>query len=324
MRKILAGAIIALSAICLCLPASGKQKGNLRLLYWNIQNGMWDGQTDNYQRFVDFVRSERPDICVWAEAQSNYHTNSAKHFKKGEGYLIEGWKELALRYGHKYVYIGGHRDNFPQAITSRFPIENVERITGSKPDSIVSHGAGWAKVRIKGQTINIVTLHTWPQKWGFNVPKELRERSRKMNEGDHYRRREIEYICRHTILTSAHAQEELWMMMGDFNAQSPLDMASYNYPENSTRYLTHSFILQNTPYRDIVFEKHRNEFQSTTYGHNRIDFVYLSPALEKMALSADVIRNGYTTPVRNAQKLSNFYHPSDHLPILVEFRIRKP
>ena len=37
------------------LPAEGKSKPKpetLRLLYWNIQNGMWDGQNDNYDRFV--------------------------------------------------------------------------------------------------------------------------------------------------------------------------------------------------------------------------------------------------------------------------------
>ena len=40
----------------------------LRLLHWNIQNGMWDGQNDNYDRFVEYVKSKDPDICVWCEA----------------------------------------------------------------------------------------------------------------------------------------------------------------------------------------------------------------------------------------------------------------
>jgi len=34
-------------------------KANLRLLYWNIQNGMWSGQGDNYTRFVKL--GERPE-----------------------------------------------------------------------------------------------------------------------------------------------------------------------------------------------------------------------------------------------------------------------
>ena len=34
---------------CLVTSCGGRsEKGYLRLLYWNIQNGMWSGQGDNY------------------------------------------------------------------------------------------------------------------------------------------------------------------------------------------------------------------------------------------------------------------------------------
>ena len=33
---------------------AGTACGATRLLYWNIQDGMWDGQTDNFNRFVGF------------------------------------------------------------------------------------------------------------------------------------------------------------------------------------------------------------------------------------------------------------------------------
>ncbi len=36
---------------------------------------------------------------------------------------------------------------------------------------------------------------------------------------------------------------------------------------------------------------------------------------------AEVISDDYTTPVRNEQKISNFWHPSDHRPILVEIEL---
>ena len=52
--------------------SDARKEGNkfLNLLYWNIQNGMWDGQTDDYKRFTDWVSSQKPDICVWCEAQT--------------------------------------------------------------------------------------------------------------------------------------------------------------------------------------------------------------------------------------------------------------
>ena len=61
--------------------AYAKKAHEMRLLYWNIQNGMWDGQTDDYQRFTDWVSRQQPDVCVWCEAQKNYKTNSGTTFR---------------------------------------------------------------------------------------------------------------------------------------------------------------------------------------------------------------------------------------------------
>ena len=37
---------------------------------------------------------------------------------------------------------------------------------------------------------------------------------------------------------------------------------------------------------------------------------------------ADVVTDAYTEPVRDPAKLSNFWHPSDHRPILVDFELK--
>ena len=57
-----------------CSQASGKE---LKVLYWNIQNGMWSDQADNYDNFVAYVSSLDPDICVWCEAESRYRTDTS-------------------------------------------------------------------------------------------------------------------------------------------------------------------------------------------------------------------------------------------------------
>ena len=148
-------AAIATSVPCAAKRPSGS---DLRLLYWNIQNGMWSGQGDNYTRFVNWVSAQNPDVCVWCESVTNYKTASDEKIKPDEAYLPELWGELARRYGHEYWYKGGHRDNFPQVITSKYPIENVERIVGSKPDSVVTHGAGWARIEKNGKTCDMRKL----------------------------------------------------------------------------------------------------------------------------------------------------------------------
>lgn len=316
---ITSAALVLLGALFALTTKKEKSGEPLRLIYWNIQNGMWSGQVDNYDEFVGWVNSYSPDVCVWAEAQTIYHYGTDTPMPAEERYLIDGWDSLAARYGHSYVYVGGHRDDYPQVITSRYPIENKKRIIGSEPDSVVTHGAGWATIEVNGQEINIVTLHTWPQKWAFRATDK--DSSRKANGGDHYRRMEMEYIIKNTIATSAAAEDELWMMMGDFNSRSRVDNAFYEYPDDDTRLLVHDYIHNETPYIDVIAECHPGEFHPTMPSASRIDFVYMTPALFSQVKSARVGHDYYTEPVKVG--ISNFYYPSDHRPIIVDMEIMK-
>lgn len=305
---------ILLALLTLSSPAKP-----LKLLYWNIQNGMWADQENNYDNFIKFVNEQAPDICVWCEAKSLYYSGTDKGFKEEmERFLPSNWDVLAARYGHRFVYLGGYRDNYPQVITSRYPIRNVQRLVGTRPDSVVAHGSGWAQIDIKGKTYNIVTLHTWPHKHRYEAKANEIQESRTKCEGDYYRKMELEYICKHTILTHPQAEKELWLMMGDFNTQSRVDNYYYHFPSDTTLFLTHDFIKENTPYRDAVAEKHPDNFQSTTENGKRIDFIYASPAMMQRISKANVIREGFA---KNRKiNLSNFCLPSDHLPILIEFK----
>ena len=308
----------------LCFSAvSWSGEKPLRLLYWNIQNGMWAGQEDNYDAFVAWVKDRRPDICVWCEAETIYKTGTDIKMSAEDRYLVGGWKKLARRYGHRYVYIGGHRDSYPQVITSRRPIRNVARIVGSEPDSLVVHGAGWARLRFRGKTLNIVALHSCPMSCDFRLkhaPKEVQKADAANHGGDRYRRMEVEYICSHTVLTSPGAAKEYWLMMGDFNSVSRLDNSFYRYPEDDLRFLTHDYILGSTPYIDVVHEKNRGAFHRSAQSDNRIDFVYATPALMEKVAGACIVEDGYTSPVRSAE-VHNFFRPSDHLPIIIDFTL---
>ena len=170
-------------------------------------------------------------------------------------------------------------------------------------------------------SLNIVTLHTWPQAYGFKIPKEDRERSKAAREGDYYRRTEMEYICSHTIGTEPDAAEQYWMMMGDFNSRSRVDNWVYHYPEEDSRLLVHDYIRSATPYLDLVHERHPNDFYTTTGGRARIDYVYCTKPLLDCVAADQIVSDEYTTPVRNPQNISNFWHPSDHRPILVDFKL---
>ena len=317
MRKVLFLILISLSTLNVS-SAAGK---DLKVLYWNVQNGMWSGQDDDYNAFVSWVKVQKPDVCIWAEAETIYYTGSSKRLPREERYFI--WDKVAPRYGHKYIYVAGHRDGYPQVITSKYPIENVEKIVGDE-ETVVCHGAGWARVRVAGKVLNLVSLHTWPQQNHFNckgAAPEIIKASAEKGEGDMYRAQELKWICEHTILTDKDAAENLWLMAGDFNAISPKDNWVYRLPENSTKFLTHKYILENTPYVDVIWERNPRNFYTTTFEKKRIDFVYCSPALYDCMIDAQIVEDYYTRPVRD-ERVRSFLNPSDHLPIIVTFKIK--
>lgn len=317
MKAIIHAIFVAL-ILCLLAGCDSPEDTGIRLLYWNIQNGMWDGQEDNYDRFVAWVTEQNPDICVWAEGQSNYVTNSASKMRREDRFLPGGWEELAERYGHSYWAIGGWRDNFPQVVTSKYPIETVSAIVGNGADSLVSHGSGWFAIKVEDKTLNIVTLHTWPQAYAYNVAD--REASSAENGGDKYRRLEVEYVCNHTINSVEGSASQYWMMMGDFNSVSRADNWYYRFPDQDDRFLVHDYVSGYTPYIDAVRFKHPGDtLISVGDAPKRIDFVYCTMPLFDRIRDARIVTDDYTTPIRDPQELSNFYHPSDHIPIIVDF-----
>ena len=134
---------------------------NLRVPFWNIQNGMWSDQPYQFTNFRKFIEKYDPDVCVWCEAQSIYKDHSTDKKAASDWYFPSHWQGFAKAHGHKYAAIGGYRlyadDYYPQVITSKYPIKTLLKITETesgidttrfthegKPESYmpVAHGAG--------------------------------------------------------------------------------------------------------------------------------------------------------------------------------------
>jgi len=290
----------------------------MRLLYWNIQNGMWADQGNNYDNFVSWVKSYNPDVCVWCEAASIWKTDSHDKMEQAEKYLPGGWKELAARYGHQYVFIACHRDNYPQVITSRYPIEEIAHIGGAEPDSVVTHGAGWAKIRFQGEEINIVPLHTWPQKFAYGVARDQRQESAARFDGDRYREMEVKYICEHTILSQPGSENQNWIMLGDFNSRNRKDIAVYRMKDDGHTFLCQDWIAEHTPYIDVIGAREGYNFVPSTYGRARIDYIYITKPLMDRVKEAYFMVDEFTIP--KTTQFKDFYNPSDHRPACLEIQ----
>lgn len=304
-------------AAMLVFAGCSKEPVSVKILYWNIQNGMWSDQGHDYDNFVDFVVEENPDICIWAEAESRYRTDTAEKMTGcEEAYLPYNWDLLARRYGHQYVCIAGKRDTFPQVVTSRYPVRIVKRINGNGEDLVVVHGAGHVEVDINGEILNIVTVHTYPFKYAYLARDQ--KASAAENGGDLYRAAEMQYICEQTILEHDPEGQGNWIMAGDFNAVSRADNFHLNRPEDDKAFLLNDYISSHTPYVDLIERLYPGEYQKSTFSGRRIDFIYMSESLFSRVTDAGTIHDGFATASRDPRKLNNFCNPSDHYPITVE------
>jgi len=106
-------------------------------------------------------------------------------------------------------------------------------------------------------------------------------------------------------------------MMGDFNSISSLDNDHYKLSADSSIYCVHDYIRNNTPYIDVIADKHPGEFIQSSQNGRRIDYIYATEPVIKQIKSAEILNSGYTEQHR--EQGAQYWVPSDHRPILIEF-----
>lgn len=261
-----------------------EKKESLRLISYNILEGMKLDKANDYESFVEWVNKYDPDILALQEAN---------------GFTQESLEALAKRFGHPYVItnlkVG---DNYPVALTSKVPLEKRRRLTKH-----VSHGCIFASLP---NEVNLVVTHLWPQNYWHEQGD---------GKGDDYRLFEINMVLDSTILK--YPMETKWLLMGDFNSVAAIDKDGLSNPDGRN-YDVHNRIAE-VGFFDTV--RHLNNvFQRTTptvYGGwnpegtgkgSRIDFIYGTSDLLKDLIKSEIIYDDFT---------DNF---SDHYPTMIEFK----
>ncbi|MGL4292645.1 MAG: endonuclease/exonuclease/phosphatase family protein [Bacteroidales bacterium] len=264
-------------------PEETKEQTSMRLISYNILEGMKLDKAGNYDKFVKWVKDKDPDILALQEANK---------------FTQQSLEELAKRFNHPYVVTNIKTDdNYPVALTSKHPIEVVRKLTKN-----VSHGAIHA--RIKG--VNLVILHLWPMSYG--------DKEGVYPDGDAYRLGETKLFLDSTL--RKYPEQPKWLVMGDFNAVSPLDKNDLAGGANRN-YVVHEHILSSN-LKDALRQNYNYFIRScpTVYGGwvpngsngSRIDFIYgTQPVLRDMT-HAEMIMDDFT---------DNY---SDHYPMMIEFR----
>ena len=277
---------------------------NFKLLSWNIQDGMWCDQFDDYVHFVAYINEINPDIFCIQEAATHWDIDgkNLSHYGRYLPYPDQknveskwdnpsGWVALAKRWGHEYVVMGPYKDNYPVVITSKYPIEIIERLRGDE-NTTVSHGALYAKVHFTDDiSVNLVNLHLQPD----NIAN-----------ASNFRMNEINFYLSKTINSKEHYRDEHWLMMGDFNSNVGKNV-DVEVRKNSYYDLWAEMNSYSKSYIDFIYgtESMRKSLKS-------IDFLYGFAHMDKIMYSPNgvAINNG-----------SGVWKYSDHYPILAEFSL---
>lgn len=258
------------------LQVSAQNK--LKVISYNILEGMKNDTTKGKQFFADWIKSQGPDILALEEC--NKFTQASL-------------EELAAKYGHPYAILV-KTTGYPVAITSKYPIVNVQKVTDN-----MTHGFIVCKIR----DLNVIVLH-------LNPHKHLK------------RREEIQEIL--ATMAAAPSQKK-WMIMGDFNSFSPLDKDNYNdgnevraLQESAKKY-TYQDNLVEGKYLDFEVQQKILDFglrdagktvEPTDIPKRRIDYIYVSKDLISQVTAAHFIRDDFTAT------------HSDHKPVVMELKYK--
>lgn len=252
----------------------------LKIISYNVYNGMKLDESEGKQKYIDWAKAQDADIIAWQEM--NFFTR-------------EKLEKFAASYGHKYAVLLKESPNdpafFPVAITSKYPIVNVNKVVDN-----LWHGALFADVG----NYHFVITHMNP----FWTAKRIDE---------------INLII--DSIKYSRDPNGKWIIAGDLNSFSPADKPDYdkstlledikekqkkrpildNLVNGQLSYTVQQNLLD-AGYIDALKIKHK-EFISTAptkvfYDQAsvplRYDYIYVSPPLKENVIDVKVIKDDFT------------------------------
>jgi len=271
-------------AITLCLLVFGlalqSSAQKLRIISYNILEGMKVDTTAGKQQFVDWVKKQDPDILALQECNK---------FKQ---VTLE---QMAKKYNHPYAVLL-REPGYPVALTSKYPIVNVQKVTDN-----MHHGFIVAKIK----DLNLIILHFSPH--NYEKRKEevevilstiaaapSQEKWAIMGDFNSY-----------SPLDKQNYED------GKLVARLQEAAKKYSFHNN----LVDGKVLDFSVQQRILdfglkdsFHLDKNSKYVSSVSSARIDYVYVSKDLAPRISTAKILKDAFTAKF------------SDHLPVLVELR----
>ena len=252
----------------------------LKIISYNVYNGMKLDESEGKQKYIEWAKAQDADIIAWQEM--NFFTR-------------EKLEKFAASYGHKYAILLKESPEdaafFPVAITSKYPIINVNKVVDN-----LWHGALYADIG----NYHFVITHMNP----FWTAKRIDE---------------INLII--DSIKYSRDPKGKWIIAGDLNSFSPADKSDYdkstlledikekqkkrpileNLVDGKLSYTVQQNLLD-AGFIDALKIKHK-EFVATAptkvfYDQAsvplRYDYIYVSPPLKNNVIDVEVIKDDFT------------------------------
>ena len=260
--------------------ASLEDAKQLKIISYNVYNGMKLDESEGKQKYIEWAKAQDADIIAWQEM--NFFTR-------------EKLEKFAASYGHKYSILLKESPEdaafFPVAITSKYPIINVNKVVDN-----LWHGALYADIG----NYHFVVTHMNP----FWTAKRIDE---------------INLII--DSIKYSRDPKGKWIIAGDLNSFSPADKSDYdkstlledikekqkkrpileNLVDGKLSYTVQQNLLD-AGFIDALKIKHK-EFVATAptkvfYDQAsvplRYDYIYVSPPLKNNVIDVQVIKDDFT------------------------------
>jgi exodeoxyribonuclease-3 len=286
----------------------------MKIIEYNIRNGMQYDRWQDCAGFVNWVRLQDPDILVLCEGRSLY-TSDGKKIPAAEQALPGGIASYAAQWGHPYTAVSEDDGPYPVLVTSRYPLEIVQQLSNK---ALYTHGG--LHLRVAG--LNLVAFQ------GLEPETKIKELP-VCKPGEETRRvAEMAALAAQTVGNPAYADGKNWILTGSLGGQSYADSLFYAMRHTLARFDAMRVAAASWPH-DIVAERlehaapgglsdyglttagkpNRRIEASLSYGRGRPDYFLCDDAVEALVGSVRMIRDPFT------------FAASDHLPLEVVLRL---
>ena len=133
----------------------------------------------------------------------------------------------------------------------------------------------------------------------------------------------MQYIVDQTVNLPANSGEEYWIFGGDTNSNSRLDdwYTKYSTSSRPSRLITHDVVLNQTNLKDVIASRDCYGEKGNVMFRSRIDILYASPKMFDCITNSIMLMDDWADTMDPWVWHTAFRDPSDHTPVLVDFKL---